>query len=884
MEPLTTPLRLSQLRAEHKKLTNQLNNLIKNEGSRRSILNVENKIREIEFKINDRREQIRETLPRELLISEELNSEQLEEREVELLNLIGTVKSEEKKEKYKKLLSKIEEIKKRSKVKSLEKFLNVEMIFHSPKDPKEKGATSESIDDSDTETLKGDNDNLKDVEQQKIPLSTQTETPVIQTKPRDSDSFNFGSKLKSSTRLSEGFYFQDEPPRTDEQRRSMKEFFENVESASKKTGTIPKTNRKNKAEIESNLNDRLPKKNLKQKKTMENKPKLNLSTIREVTEEGESYQKGASSDTCDPRDQFVNIRKRRQENSNVFEREQSWQYDPYKIYPLFSDRDQSKPDNFQPNYNPNISREVIQRPTSLYIPNPIPKPERKQRPLNSFSYDNQQDSNYPIHEQNVFPDNSFMSQGRQTNYNPVRRSNSNQDSFHPNNETLISGFPSRQPGDNLYNPNIHYRQQNISSNTIPYQQSNNNLTNQYMLQQPQNYPPMNEHQNVNPDNTLQQSDPNISGFVNTGVRHQFLRRLKRIPKFEGNTYKELKEFIEIGDNLFNTCKNAAEENEFYDQIELELRGEAKQIVASLPNSHWHTIRTKLYKHFSYLANRDILTCQLENLRQEKEESLSKYSERARKLLQEKNSVYNFLTEDQKLEHNRMARKAFSKGIQNTRLRNRLITRGASSLEDAIAYAIEAESDELYQIPRQELYCRFCRTNGHRENECRSKSYNNDGLNPLITMLQSITTRSPNRNNRNDSNRFANNNNNWSYDNNTNYNRFNQNWRIRNNPNQNWNRNWDNQGFRDNNNRFNNNPSNSNYSPNRQFPNNNNSNPNLNRAQNNNNNNPNNQNNQNYQNNQNRFQQRNSENRPNPRFNNIIVTGLDMLQPDNSSEN
>lgn len=184
------------------------------------------------------------------------------------------------------------------------------------------------------------------------------------------------------------------------------------------------------------------------------------------------------------------------------------------------------------------------------------------------------------------------------------------------------------------------------------------------------------------------------------------------------------------------------------------------------------------------------------MKQEKDESLVKFAERARKLLQEKNSVYKTLTEDQKREHNRAARKAFSKGIQNQALRKRLITRGASSLEDAI----EAESDELYEIPRNELFCKTCKITGHREIQCRNKNSNNNNLSTLISALQSFGSNNRfNRNNRNN-----------------NFNRFNQSWNDfnsnRSNPNWGPNRfnNWSprnnnvNSNINNNNNHFNNN--------------------------------------------------------------------------------
>lgn len=96
----------------------------------------------------------------------------------------------------------------------------------------------------------------------------------------------------------------------------------------------------------------------------------------------------------------------------------------------------------------------------------------------------------------------------------------------------------------------------------------------------------------------------------------------------------------------------------------------------------------------------------------------------------------------------MARRSFSKGIFNVKIRNRLITRGASSLEDAIAYAIEAENDDLNYIPKKELYCTKCNQNGHRKRECRN---NNSEMNTLISTLRSFVNRNWNSQIQNDHN-------------------------------------------------------------------------------------------------------------------------------------
>lgn len=221
-------------------------------------------------------------------------------------------------------------------------------------------------------------------------------------------------------------------------------------------------------------------------------------------------------------------------------------------------------------------------------------------------------------------------------------------------------------------------------------------------------------------------------------RDTFLRRLRCIPKFSGDSYAQLIDFIEVIESLFVSCLNESEENELYQQILLQLRGEARNVVLALNNNDWYIIKEKLLSYFAYLANKEILTSQLENARQQENETLSAYADRVRNLLREKNATYAFMTEEQKLEHNRFARRAFSKGITDRSLRNRLITRGAASLEDAIAYAIEAENDNINDIPAIDLYCRKCNRNGHRLRDCKATINNNSDMSRLISALRSFT--------------------------------------------------------------------------------------------------------------------------------------------------
>lgn len=240
----------------------------------------------------------------------------------------------------------------------------------------------------------------------------------------------------------------------------------------------------------------------------------------------------------------------------------------------------------------------------------------------------------------------------------------------------------------------------------------------------------------------------------------------------------------MAQTLNDSYSNEMEREEFFETLNLQLRGEAKDVINNIFNSEFEEIKGTLLHHFAYLNNRDIICSQLENLRQETNETISAYANRTRKLLREKNLIYSHLTNDQKLEHNRLARKHFCQGIANQTIRNRLLIRGANSLEDAIAHVIEAEHDILNTIQNNELFCRHCRANGHREKDCSKKSENQNGLTQLLNALRnSSTQRSYNNQNQYNRQNSFNRQNNLRDNNNYNWrNSNNDNWRINNNGN------------------------------------------------------------------------------------------------------
>lgn len=269
-------------------------------------------------------------------------------------------------------------------------------------------------------------------------------------------------------------------------------------------------------------------------------------------------------------------------------------------------------------------------------------------------------------------------------------------------------------------------------------------------------------------------------------RNSYIQRLREIPIFEGDSHKTLRDFLDIVESLNEGWINEAEKTELIEAIGLKLRGEAKKAVGDLYELNFEQMKNKLLKHFSYLLNQDVIDSQLENIKQNEKETMSEYADRARKILKEKCSLYDYLTPQQKKDYERTARKAFAAGIQNAQLQKVVKQKGSSSLEEAIAFAIEMEYDTKNTIQKSELFCKYCRNNGHREIDCLHKKNNTGEIGQLVNALRSMNI----INNRNFRNNPRNNSqNNWgnrqNWNNRQNFNRQNlnrQNWNYGQNSN------------------------------------------------------------------------------------------------------
>lgn len=289
--------------------------------------------------------------------------------------------------------------------------------------------------------------------------------------------------------------------------------------------------------------------------------------------------------------------------------------------------------------------------------------------------------------------------------------------------------------------------------------------------------------NYNPANTsfmamntppmIQYVEPLNSNDANTYTsprrekcREGFLQRLKAIPVFSGKNRREFSDFMDISEAIHQFCQNNTEYMEFLLQVTIQLRGEARSMINNL--MEWQEIKNTLTAQFKYLSNRDIINSQIENLRQEKNETLLKYSERARELLLEKNMTCNNLSSDQKIENDRAVRRSFSKGLTNGRVKEKIVLRGANSLEETIALVFEMDNDMTNDIQNSELYCNYCKISGHRIKDCRKREQGNTQLGQLLSIFKTVGG--------NNSNRVGNNMNNnigrTNYNNNQGFSRYN----------------------------------------------------------------------------------------------------------------
>lgn len=288
---------------------------------------------------------------------------------------------------------------------------------------------------------------------------------------------------------------------------------------------------------------------------------------------------------------------------------------------------------------------------------------------------------------------------------------------------------------------------NVQMRNIPFEPEPNER--RHSSRNPNNHSEQISYRNTDTNDNYNRNLDNSNSIIPLGIsdnhlnnemriRSVYLKRLNNIPEFDGETFENLKKFIEKVETLY--CSgNELEKRELFEHVMLKTNGEARNIFYSFDTFDWKAIKPALLKHYAHLCNKNLITTQLENIRQGPKETLPEYSERARKLLRTKNAMYSHLTVEQREEHNRQAYKAYMQGLNNNDLKKMVKTRGATTLDSAIENAIDMELDTTNQVQASELYCRTCRVVGHRERDCRRKSNENNSITSLITALRDVGT-------------------------------------------------------------------------------------------------------------------------------------------------
>lgn len=165
---------------------------------------------------------------------------------------------------------------------------------------------------------------------------------------------------------------------------------------------------------------------------------------------------------------------------------------------------------------------------------------------------------------------------------------SNTDTHFPLHENLSQNYTKFQSQHRTPNQSQNYFQDRSQN----YAQSR---AQDRLSDQPQNQQVLSP--NLNEDNNFQ----NPLEQIQIAPRITFIRRLKAIPVFRGETYTELRDFIDIVDTLYVSILNQPEEIEFYDQLILQIRGEARNAIEQINEINWRTIKKRLRDYFSYLA-------------------------------------------------------------------------------------------------------------------------------------------------------------------------------------------------------------------------------------------------------------------------------------------
>lgn len=160
--------------------------------------------------------------------------------------------------------------------------------------------------------------------------------------------------------------------------------------------------------------------------------------------------------------------------------------------------------------------------------------------------------------------------------------------------TIFADFPSQYVNNREYFTNNLPQQTHFSEPNNAVRSENNqfrrNLSQSRNLSPPRNNNNNNEY---NPNNGPYNNSRNFMGETNdrsfqyrdTSCCASFIRYIKKIPSFSGQSHEDLINFIEICDTINALCINDSEYNEFITNIIFQVRGEARSAIVIFQISH-----------------------------------------------------------------------------------------------------------------------------------------------------------------------------------------------------------------------------------------------------------------------------------------------------------
>lgn len=149
---------------------------------------------------------------------------------------------------------------------------------------------------------------------------------------------------------------------------------------------------------------------------------------------------------------------------------------------------------------------------------------------------------------------------------------------------------------------------------------------------------------------------------------------------------------------------------------------------------WQKVKTRLDEKFKRPIIYEIVQEKISGLRQNREENLEVYGNKIQIALHKLNRASESLTEDGgevallMKANEKVAIRAFEKGLYNANLRICITAKDFNSLVSAITYAMSKEN--LYRNESR-IRCNYCNIIGHAEEDCRRKqnrkghNYNDD---------------------------------------------------------------------------------------------------------------------------------------------------------------